>query len=56
MPMLSEKREEQLQKMPLIETRVTKSQDNTFVIHKTIITDIKPVKYWEKVIAEEATE
>lgn len=46
---LSNKREEQLKKMPQIDSRVTKSKDGRFLIHKTTITDIKPVAYYEKV-------
>ena len=47
---LSEKREEQLKMMPIIESRIFKSKDGNFLIHKTVITDIKPVKYYETVI------
>ncbi|MBS3165828.1 hypothetical protein J4444_01775 [Candidatus Woesearchaeota archaeon] len=35
---------------PIVETQLSMSKDKKYVIHKTIITDIKPVKYWEKVI------
>ena len=35
---------------PIVETQISKSKDGKYVIHKTIITDIKPVKYWEKVM------
>lgn len=38
---LSEKKLEQLNKMPIIESVITKSEDGQWVIHKTIITDIK---------------
>ncbi|MBU0460654.1 MAG: hypothetical protein KJ771_07665 [Nanoarchaeota archaeon] len=34
---------------PIVETQVMKNKDGKYVIHKTIITDIKPVKYYEKV-------
>ena len=47
---LSNKREEQLKKMPHIESRITKSKDGKFLIHKTVITDIKPVEYYNVVI------
>ncbi len=46
---LSEKRLKELAKMPIIESRVAKSKDGKYLIHKTIITDIKPVGYYEKV-------
>ena len=45
---LSEKKIEQLNKQPLLETSVSLSKDGKWVIHKTIITDIKSVKYYEK--------
>ena len=41
---------EQLNKQPIIETSVSVSEDLRWVIHKTIITDIKPVTYFEKVM------
>lgn len=51
---LSAKRLEQLQKAPIVESFVTKSQDGKWVIHKTTITDIKPVQYLEKVLQQKA--
>jgi len=47
---LSEKKIAQLNKQPLLETSVSLSKDGKWVIHKTIITDIKSVKYFEKVL------
>ena len=41
---------EQLNKMPIIETSVGKSDDGKWVIHKTTITSIKPIKYFKKVL------
>ena len=35
---------------PIVETQLSMSKDKKYVIHKTIITDIKPVNYWEKVM------
>ena len=35
---------------PIVETQLIMSKDRKYVIHKTVITDIKPVKYWEKVM------
>lgn len=46
----TEKQEENIKKMPMIESIVSKSKDGKFVMHKTIITHIKPVQYWEAVI------
>lgn len=44
------KKEEQLKKMPQIETKIYKSKDNKFIIHKTIITAIKPLAYYKAVL------
>ena len=35
---------------PIVETKVEKSKDGRYIMHKTIITDIKPVQYFEKVV------
>ena len=48
---LHETKIEQLNKQPIIETHITKSKG--WVIHKTVITDIKPVDYMQKVLASE---
>ncbi|MDP2750930.1 MAG: hypothetical protein Q8O89_08930 [Nanoarchaeota archaeon] len=47
---LSESKIEQLNKQPIIETSIKKSENGMFVIHRTIITDIRPTKYYEKVL------
>ncbi len=49
---LSSKKLEQLNKMPIIETVITKSEDGQWVIHKTVITDIKPASYYEKIVGD----
>jgi len=46
----SEKRLEQIKNMPIVESKVSKSKDGKFVMHKTIITDIKPVTYYDAVL------
>ena len=38
---------------PIVETQLSMSKDRKYVIHKTVITDIKPVKYLEKVLRAE---
>lgn len=48
--MLGETKIEQLSKQPIIESSVSKSADGKWVIHRTTITDIKPVAYLEKVL------
>jgi len=47
---LGEKKLEQLSKQPIIESFVSKSQDGKWVVHKTTITDIKPMSYFDKVL------
>ncbi len=39
-----------VKRMPHIETRLELSEDERFVIHRTIITDIKPVNYYRKAL------
>ena len=41
---------EQLNKMPIIESTVSKSEDGKWVIQKTTITSIKPVTYYQKML------
>ena len=41
------------QNRPILETQITKSKDGRYIIHKTVITDIKPVKYFQKVLEGE---
>jgi len=41
---------EQLRKMPLIQTRVRRIKDTNLVLHQTIISDIRPIEYYEAVI------
>jgi hypothetical protein len=41
---------ENLKKMPLIETQIKLSKDGKYMVHKTVITDIKPTNYYEKVM------
>ncbi len=42
--------------VPRIETFVSRSKDGRYVIHKTVITDIRPVLYYEKVLRTEQVE
>lgn len=52
---LTNTKEEQLKKQPIIESRIQKSADGKFVIHKTMITNIKPTAYYEAVLSSEST-
>ena len=51
-PTLSSKKIEQLRKQPIIENSILKSEDGKWIVHKTTITDIKPISYFEKVLAK----
>jgi hypothetical protein len=48
---LTHKKEKQLMKMPRIESRLSRSKDGRFLIHRTILTYIRPVGYYEAVLA-----
>lgn len=48
---LTNSKEEQLRKMPLISFHARKSKNGKYIVHQTIFTDIKPLKYYEKVVA-----
>ncbi len=52
----SEKRLEQIKNMPIVESKVSKSKDGKFIMHKTVITDIKPVKYYDAVMENQGEE
>jgi len=41
---------EQLNKQPILETSIQMSEDKKWLVHKTVITDIKPMSYMEKVM------
>lgn len=41
---------EQLNKMPIVESSVTKSDDGKWVISKIVITSIKSIKYYQKML------
>lgn len=43
---------EQLNKQPIIETSLQVSEDKKWIVYKTVITDIKPISYLEKVIGK----
>ncbi len=38
------------QRAPIVETKINRSKDGKWIIHKTIITDIKPVGYYRQVL------
>lgn len=47
---LTQNKIEQLNKMPIVESNVTKSDDGKWVIQKTTITSIKSIKYYQKML------
>lgn len=47
---LTNAKEEQLNKMPQIETKIKKSKDGKYVIHQTIITTMRPTAYYEAIV------
>lgn len=47
---LSDTKMSQLAKQPIIENHISRSEDGKWLIHRTTITDIKPVSYFEKVL------
>ena len=53
---LSNNKEDQLRKQPIIETKYFLSEDGKYVVHKTITTDIKPVSYVAKVLVGDKQE
>ena len=42
------------QRQPIVETKIRKSKDGQWIIHQTIITDIKPVSYYREVLKPSA--
>ena len=47
---LSEKKIGQLNKQLIVETSIWRSEDGKWIVHKTTLTDIKPVSFFEKVL------
>ncbi len=47
---LTNKKETQLRKMPIIQTLIRKSKDGRFLIHKVIMTTIRPMAYYKAIM------
>lgn len=47
---LSNRKEELLKRMPKVETQIEKIPGKNLIRHKTIITDVKPIQYYNAVI------
>lgn len=48
---LSNKKEEQLRRMPLIQNRIKASRNGRDIIQQTVITSIKPIEYYNAILA-----
>ena len=53
---LTNKKEEQLRRMPIIQSRVSRSKNGRYIIQRTIITHIKPVEYYQAVLSTKPRE
>lgn len=53
---LSEEKIKQLVEQPIIKSSIRKSNDGKWIIHKTVMVDIKPVGYFKKCLAQELVE
>lgn len=47
---LSESKIKHLKKMPLIQTRIRRLKDSNMILHQTIISDIRPIEYYQAVV------
>lgn len=47
---LTNKKEEQLRKMPIVQARTMKSKDGKYLIHRVEITTIRPMAYYETIL------
>jgi hypothetical protein len=48
---ISQKKLEALNRQPIVETSIRRSDDGKWVIHKTNITEIRPATFYEKLLA-----
>ncbi len=51
---LGAKKIEQLKNMPLIESKVFKTPDERYIVHRTIISQVKPVEYYRAVLENQS--
>ncbi|RME31475.1 hypothetical protein D6789_02605 [Candidatus Woesearchaeota archaeon] len=52
---LTDKREELLKQLPIIQTEVRRSKDGKYLIHRTTITHIKPMSYYKAILDNTVT-
>ncbi|MFH0870336.1 MAG: hypothetical protein V1866_04745 [archaeon] len=48
---LSSKKEDQLRKMPIIQSRMKTSKNGRYIIQQTVITNVKPIEYYQAILA-----
>jgi hypothetical protein len=51
---LSNKKEQQLRQMPIIQNRIKTSKNGRYMIQQTVITSVKPIEYYKAVLANTA--
>ena len=48
---LTYKKEAQLRRMPLIQSRIKASRNGRYIIQQTVITNVKPIEYYNAILA-----
>ncbi|MBW2990321.1 hypothetical protein KY348_01305 [Candidatus Woesearchaeota archaeon] len=48
---LTYKKEQQLRKMPVIQSRIKASRNGRYIIQQTVITNVKPIEYYNAILA-----
>ena len=48
---LSNRKEQQLKKMPIIQSRIKASRNGRYIIQQTVITNVKPIEYYTAILA-----
>lgn len=48
---LSNRKEDQLRKMPIIQSRMKSSRNGKYIIQQTVITNVKPIEYYQAILA-----
>jgi hypothetical protein len=48
---LSNRKEEELKRMPRIQSRIKTSKNGRYIIQQTVITNVKPIEYYNAILA-----
>ena len=48
---LTYRKEQQLRKMPIIQSRIKASRNGRYIIQQTVITNVKPIEYYQAILA-----